>query len=249
MRGTFVIASREIRAFFVSPMAYVVLTVWALWSGLSYYFFASLYAMNGSSGGTDNPLSSFFGGTILFFLPQLVFVPVLTMRLLADERRTGSIELLLTAPVSEVSVVMGKYLAAMTFWIALWLPSLLYVWITSRFGSVDMGTVGASYLGILGIGFYNMAIGLLASALARNQIIAAVMTFFFLGGLFLLGIGQYVFMNATRDILAYLSVWSHMQDFSKGIVDSRDLVYDLSISALALFLAVRALAARRDEAA
>jgi len=246
MRSAFVIASREIRAFFVSPMAYVVLTVWALWSGLSFYFFASLYAMNGSSGGTDNPLSSFFGGTILFFLPQLVFVPVLTMRLLADERRSGSLELLVTAPVSDTAIVAGKYMAAMVFWVVLWLPSMLYVWITSRFGPVDMGVVAASYVGILGIGIYNMAIGLLASAIARNQIVAAVLSFFFLGGLFLLGIGQYVFMDSARDILAYLSVWTHMQDFSKGIVDSRDLVYDVSVAALALFLSVRILASRRD---
>lgn len=246
MRSAFVIAAREVRSFFVSPMAYVVLTVWSLWSGVSYYFFASLYTMNGSQSGSDSPLTAFFGGTILFFMPQLVFVPVLTMRLLADERSRGSLELLVTAPVSEVSIVLGKYMAAMVYWIALWAPTLLYVWLTSRFGHIDGGTVLASYVGILGIGAYNMSIGLLSSAIAKTQLNAAIMTFFFLGGLFLLGIGQYVFMDTTRDVLAYISVWSHMQDFSKGIVDSRDLIYDASIAGLGLFLAVQALASERD---
>lgn len=252
MRVIWAIAKREIHAFFVSPIAYVVLTVWLLFSGLSFFYFANIYATTQASGGSDNPLSAFFGTTILFFLPQLVFVPVLTMRLLAEERKSGTLESLFTVPVTEWQVVLGKYFAAMVFWISLWVPTLLYVWITAAYGdearggsAVDMGTVAASYLGVLGIGLYYISIGLLASAVAPNQIVAAVLTFMFLGLLFLLGIGQFVFYDTTREVLAYLSVWGHMSDFSRGIVDSRYLVFDVSLAALALFLSVRVLQSRR----
>lgn len=244
MKAAWAIAKREIGSFFISPVAYVVLTTWLLWTGLSFYLFAGIGASNPSGGGSDNPLSLFFGQTTLFFIPQLVFVPVITMRLLAQETSTGTIEMLMTAPVREWEVVAGKYLAAMTFWLTLWIPSLLYVWLTSRYGDVDLGAIGASYLGIFGMGSYYMAFGLLSSALARNQIVAAVLTFLFLGMLFGLGMLQYVVWE-SRDFFAYLSVWSHMQDFSKGIVDSRYLVYDVTLAALALFLTSRSLGARR----
>src|SRR5690606_926859 len=103
--------------------------------------------------------------------------PVLTMRLLAEETRSGTLEPLLTAPVSSSAVVVGKYLAALVFWMSLWVPTLLYVWITSRYGDVDLGAVAASYFGVFALGAQAMAIGLLMSALASNQIIAAVLTF------------------------------------------------------------------------
>jgi ABC-2 type transport system permease protein len=247
MRGIWTIAKRDIRAFFVSPIAYVVLTVWLIWCGLSYYMIASWYAGQLTGGGTDSPLSAFFGGTTLFFMPLLLFVPALTMRLVAEERHTGTLEPLLTAPVSEVQVVFGKYLAAMVYWIVLWAPTLLYVWITSNYGDVDPGVVLASYTGVLGIGLYYMAIGLLMSTAARNQVVAAVLTFMVLGVLFVLGLGEMVFYDTARQVLGYISIWGHMESFSKGVVDSRYLVYDVSLAVLALFLSVGLLRARRFE--
>jgi ABC-2 type transport system permease protein len=244
VRAVWTIAWREVRSFFVSPVAYVVLTAWLLWCGLSYFQLASWLGMRMSTGGSDNPLSLFFGGTWLFFVPLLLFVPVLTMRLLAEERATGTIEPLLTAPVSERAVVFGKYAAALVFWIVLWIPTLMYVWLTSNYGHVDGGTVLASYLGILGIGVYYMAIGLFMSAVARNQIVAAVLTFMVLGFLFALGLGEYVFVE-HQQVFAYISIWGHMDTFSKGIVDSRYLTFDLSLAVLGVFLTVRVLEARR----
>ena len=119
------------------------------------------------------------------------------------------------------------------------------MWITSHYGTVDMGMIGASYLGIFGIGLYYMAIGLLMSAVARSQITAALLTFAFLGMLFVLGIGTFIFQDTAREVLAYLSVWGHMADFSKGIVDSRYLVYDVTLALTSLFLTVRVLESRR----
>jgi len=247
MRTALAIAKREIASFFNSPIAYVIATVWLLWTGFSYYAIVSWYAQNFSMSGSSNPLSDFFGGTVLFYLPLLVFVPVITMRLIAEEKSRGSIELLLTAPVTSRAVVFGKYAAAMVFWVALWLPTLLYVWITSRFGDVDLGAIGAAYLGILGIGLYYMAAGLLMSVLAPHQIIAAVLTFMFLGLLFVAGaVGHSIAEGDMREVLSYLSVWQHMSEFSRGVVDSRYLVYDASLASAMLFFAVRALEGRRE---
>jgi ABC-2 type transport system permease protein len=240
------IARREIFAYFVSPIAYVVTTVWLLWCGLQYYILAGLFAGAPTLSASANPLSAFFGGSVLFFIPLLVFAPVLTMRLLAEERHTGTLEPLLTAPVTTLQVVIGKYLAALVFWGALWLPTLLYVWITSQFGDVDLGAVTASYVGVLGIGLYYMAIGLAMSALAKNQIVAALLSFMLLAGLFAAGLLAFLdTFSASRELFDYISLWGHMQSFSKGIVDSRFIVFDISLAVFFVYLAWRALEGRR----
>lgn len=248
MRASWTILKREVYAFFISPLAYVVMTAWLLITGYSFFSIARWFAANPFDvSASENLLSAFFGETTLFYLPILIFVPVFTMRLLAEEQSRGTIEPLMTAPVSEVSVVLGKYLAAVVVWIALWIPTLLYVWLASRYGDVDLGMVATSYLGVLGIGAYYMAIGTLMSAIAKNQIVAAILTFLALCGLFLAGLGIYLFGDEYRDAFAYISIWGHMEAFSKGIVDSRYLVFDGTVAALAVTLAVAVLARRRVE--
>ena len=249
MSALWVLTRREVLSFFVSPTAYVVLTVWLLYSGLSFYFIAELFASQPVSGSaTQNPLSAFFGGTTLFYLPLLIFAPVLTMRLFAEERSSGTLESLLTAPVSETVLVLAKYLAALVFWAAMWMPTLLYVWFAGQTGDdvVDLGVMAATYLGIFGIGLYYMAIGLLMSAVARSQLVAALLTFLALGGLFVLGLGEFVFVDdRQRELFRYLGLWSHMEAFARGIVDTRYLVYDATLAALAVFLCIRVLQAIR----
>jgi ABC-2 type transport system permease protein len=238
---------RDLGSFFVSPLAYVVLTAWLIWNGIVFWILAEFYARNAVSSGASNPLSGFFGGSALFFIPLMVFVPVLTMRLVASEKQTGTLESLMTAPVSESSVILGKYAAALAMWCVLWLPTVVYAWIMSQHGTVDWGAVAASYLGIFCLGGYFMAIGLLMSVLAPSQIIAAVLSFVTLGVLFTVGIGEFVLDGQAREICAYLSMWSHMQSFSKGVVDTRYLVLDLSIAVLAVGLGIGALKARKHE--
>jgi len=246
MSPALTIAKREIFSYFVSPIAYVVTTVWLVWCGLQYYILCGLFAGAPSVSASSNPLSAFFGGSVLFFIPLLVFAPVLTMRLVAEERHTGTLEPLLTAPITTLHVVIGKYLAAVVFWMSLWLPTLLYVWITSQFGQVDLGAVVASYIGVTGIGLYYMAIGLAMSALAKNQIVAALLSFMVLSGLFAGGLLTYLeTFAASRELIEYISLWGHMQSFSKGIVDTRFLVFDLSAASLFVYLAWRALEGRR----
>ena len=249
MSAVLTIARREVWTFFVSPIAYVVATVWLLYFGIVFYLLAMFFAAQPPGGGVSL-LSAFFGGTTLFYLPLLVFAPVLTMRLLAEERSSGSIETLMTAPVTDVQIALGKYLAALCFWVVLWLPTLSYVWIASGSGEdvVDLGVIGSTYLGIFGIGAFYMSVGLLMSALARNQIVAAMLTFLVLGGLFVIGLAGYATLDDDkRAVFEYLGLWTQMESFSRGIVDTRFLAYDASIAALGVFLTVRALGIQRQD--
>jgi ABC-2 type transport system permease protein len=247
MNGVLTVARREIASFFMSPMAYVVMTVWLLFFGIVFYALAFFFSQQPPGGG-QNLLQAFFGGTTLFWLPLLIFAPLLTMRLLAEERAAGTIETLMTAPITELQIVLGKYVAALVFWSVLWLPTLSYVWLAARTGTdvVDMGAVGASYLGLLCIGAFYMAVGLLMSAVAPNQIVAAVLTFLVLGVLFVIGLFSYATLDdSMKAIFEYLGLWTQMGGFAKGIVDTRPVVFDLSCAALSLFFAVRVLQANR----
>ena len=250
MNGTITVARREILSFFVSPIAYVVLTVWLLFFGMVFYLLA-LFFTQSPPGGGQNLLQAFFGGTTLFYLPLLIFAPVLTMRLLAEERSSGTLETLMTAPVTETQIVLGKYLAALTFWVVLWTPTLSYVWLASGTGKdvVDLGAIGATYLGLFCIGVFYMAIGLFMSAVARNQIVAAMLTFLVLGGLFVIGLAGYATLDEQkRAMFEYVGLWTQMNAFAKGIIDTRYIVYDVSVATLALFLSVRVLQANRGQA-
>jgi ABC-2 type transport system permease protein len=245
MKSAWVVMKRELASFFVSPLAYVVLTSWLVWNGVVFWVLTEFYARNAVSSGAASPLSAFFGGSVLFFIPLLVFVPILAMRLIAGEKQSGTIETLMTAPVSEATVILGKYGASLVMWCALWVPTVIYAWIMSQHGSVDWGATASSYFGVFCLGAYFMAVGLLMSTLASTQIIAAVLSFVALGVLFTVGIGEFVFDGAAREVCAYVSMWGHMQSFSKGVVDTRYLVFDLSIAVLAVGLSIGALKARR----
>ena len=249
MRASWVIAKREIFAFFVSPLAYVVIAAWLIWNGVVYAMLAML-AANQPIGGSSEAsiLTQWFGGTVLFYIPLVAFVPMLTMRLLAEESSRGTIESLLTAPVNEFSLVMGKFMAAMVFWTSLWVPTPLYVWITSQYGDVDMGVVAASYLAVLSKGVLFMSLGLMGSAIARTQITAAVLTFMMLGLLFVVGLLSFVVSDESyRTFFEYVSMWTHMRAFSRGIVESRYLIYDWSFGALAIFATIMVVRWRRFE--
>ena len=245
MKSIWVVMRRELASFFFSPLAYVVLTAWLVWNGATFQVLTEFYARNAVASGAATPLSAFFGGSSLFFIPLLVFVPVLTMRLIAGERQSGTIEPLMTAPVSDTAIIVGKYIAALVMWCVLWAPTVLYAYIMSRHGTVDWGAVRSSYLGVLLLGSYFMAIGLLMSVLAPNQIIAAVLAFVALGLLFTVGVGEFVFDGTVREICRYVSMWGHMQSFSKGVVDTRYLVFDLSITVFAVGMSIAVLRSRR----
>ncbi|MDX1502229.1 MAG: ABC transporter permease subunit [Thermoanaerobaculia bacterium] len=244
MNGILANLLRELRAYFFSPLAYVVMTLMLLVNG--YVFVLIVSFLNDPRVQVGAPLELFFGQTIFFWAVVLLFAPALTMRLVSEERRSGTIEVLMTAPVSEAQVVVGKYLAAFCFYLFLWSPTFLYAGILDYYGDVAWGPVLSGFLGVMGVGALFLAVGTFASVLTRNQLVAAILAFVLLTLLFSVGLLESLASGeAARETLDYLNLWRHMDDFGKGIVDTRHLVYYLSGAVFFLFLATRALAVNK----
>jgi ABC-type transport system involved in multi-copper enzyme maturation permease subunit len=241
------IAGRELRAYFYSPLGYVVLAVFLLLQGIVYWLFLSFLAQPSAPPGAV--MQYFFGGTILFWIAVLGVTAAATMRLLAEERRAGTLEPLLTAPVTSTEVVLGKYLAAVGFFATLWLPTLLYVAILRGYADArpEWGPIAAGYLGTLLEGATFLAVGLLASALTRNQLVAFILAFVVGWALLLLGVLES--LTSTEWLKAtfrYVHLFRQMDDFGRGIVDTRHLAFLLSVTGFSLFTTVKILDARRS---
>lgn len=245
MRALLAIIRRELLAYFSSPLAYLVLTSFLLLQGFIFYVLVAF--LNDPRAQAMTPLRYFFGGTIFFWLFLLFLVPVLTMRLIAEERRSGTIEVLLTAPLSEYQVIAGKFLAALMFYVVLWLPTLLYVGILAHYSEVDLGPVAAGYLGILLLGILFLGVGTFTSTLTDNQLIAAILAFAAMVLLFSVGLVEQLLVSgsALREVFGYMNLWNQMDDFARGIVDTRYVVYQLTVALFFLFLAARTLEVKK----
>ena len=244
MNGIVVTLTRELRAYLLSPFAYAVLACFLFIHGIS--FSVLMGVLNGGPSAVGTPMSFFFGGTILFWLALLFVGPVLPMRQLSEERRSGTLEILMTAPISETQVVVGKYLASLAFYCLLWLPTLAYSLILWSYSEIDWGPIGASYLGVVGIGAMFLAVGIFASSVSRNQIVAAILSFALVFALLVLGLMELMINGQTlREILGYVNLLQHMDEFGSGVVDTRRLVYYLSTTVFFLFLASRTLASNK----
>ena len=246
MRAFFTMWRRELNGYFLSPIAYVVTIFFLVVMGFSFWMLASVLS-HGSAGVTV--MNELFG-SFFFWLTMLTVAPLLTMRLIAEEKRSGTIETLMTAPVSETAVVLSKFAGVCTFFIVMWLPTFAYAWVLQRFSSVmapiDLGPMLGGYLGAFLVGAAYLALGLLCSALTTNQIVAAIVSFamscvaFFTG--FLAFLGQDERMRAAG---GYVSSVSHMLDFSRGSIDSRPVVLYVSATVFLLFVTIKVLEARR----
>ncbi|KYF91453.1 hypothetical protein BE17_30185 [Sorangium cellulosum] len=246
MRGFWPIFKRELFSLFVTPLAWVLITTFLVVQGVHFFLIATQFAGEVELSADTGPVQVFFGQTILIYLPLLFVCPLLTMRLFAEERRSGTIEALLTAPVGSTGVVLAKYAAALVTYVAMWAPTLLYVVLIGKTGELDWRVVGSSYLAVVAVGAGYLAIGTMTSALTKSQLMAAVLSTMAVMGLFILGIGEFIFPDGpAHDLCAYLSVWTQMNDFSRGIVDLRRLVFDATVIALPLFVTVRAVDAWR----
>ena len=247
MRSFWPIFKRELFAFFVTPLAWVLIAVFLVVQGMHFFLLVDHFARSPDLSGDETPMSTFFGNTVLLYLVLFVLVPPMTMRLFAEERRSGTVESLMTAPVSSVAVVLAKYAAALTTYVAMWLPTGLYLVILQRTGALDWHTAASAYTGVLLVGAGYLSLGLCASALTRSQFLAMVWTALILLVLFILGVGEFVTREGTtmHEVCGYVSVWSHMNDFASGIVDSRRLVFYGTLTVLPLFVATRAVDAWR----
>jgi ABC-2 type transport system permease protein len=242
MRSFWPLYKRELFAFFVTPLAWVLITAFLVVQGMHFFLLVDHFASAGQQISDQTPLQSFFGNTVLLYLVLFLLIPPMTMRLFAEERRSGTIETLMTAPVSSLAVVLAKYLAAVTTYAAMWLPTGLYLVILKQTGDIDWRAAGASYLGVFMIGCGYLAIGLLMSAITKSQFLALVLTALIILVLFIMGIGEFVTREGTtlHDICAHVSVWAHMNDFASGVIDSRRLVFYGSLIVIPLFGCVRA---------
>ena len=246
MQKVTAIVRRELIAYYSSPLAYMVMTGFLLLQGLIFYLLLAF--LNSPGAQSMAPLQAFFGGTIFFWLFMLFVVPVITMRLIAEEMRSGTIEVLMTSPVNEGQVISGKFLAAFIFYTSLWLPTLLYVGILEHFSSLDMGPVLSGYLGVWLIGFLFLGVGTFASTLSKNQLIAAILAFVGLILLFTAPLMEQLMTtsSAFKAILGHMDLWAHMEDYAMGIVDTRHVIYELSVGLLFLYLAARSLEIRKE---
>jgi ABC-2 type transport system permease protein len=247
VRGFWPIYKRELFGFFVTPLAWVLISVFLLVQGMHFFLLVDHFASQAQVTSDQTPLQAFFGNTVLLYLVIFLLVPPMTMRLFAEERRSGTIETLLTTPVSTVAVVLAKYLSALTTYLAMWAPTLLYLVILQRTGDLDWHAAMASYLGVALVGAGYLSLGLLMSALTKSQFLALVLTALVVLVLFILGIGEFVTREGTimHAVCQHVSIWAHMNDFANGVVDSRRLVFYGTLVVLPLFITTRAVDAWR----
>jgi ABC-2 type transport system permease protein len=239
--GFLAVYRREMLSLWVTPLAWVLLVVFLLLQGTIFYSIVVHFTGMADLAVETGPIEAYFGQESVFLLMTLLLVcPALTMRTFAEERKSGTIETLLTAPVTATAVVLGKYAAVLTTYVAMWAPTLLYVVVLRRTGAVDWHSVGSSYFGLACIGAAYLALGTLMSSLSKSQLIALLLAIFVEFGLFVLGVGEYVFEpGLLRDLCAHVSMSSQMDEMSRGIIDLRRLVFDGSVAVTSLFVTTR----------
>lgn len=247
------IYKKELRLYFTSPVAYVLLTIFLFIAG---YFFYNIFgfftrasmqtAMNPGMGRdlnvTDSVLRPLFSNMSVILL---LLLPLVTMRLFAEERRAGTIELLLTYPVRDGAVLVSKYLAALTLYGVMVAGTLAYPAILLYFTRVEWGPLATAYLGLMMMGAMLLGIGIFASSLTENQIVAALIAFGISLMFWIVSWSAEFAGGPLGTVLTHLSILEHNDTFSKGILDTKDVIYFVDFTALFLFLTLRSLEARR----
>lgn len=236
MSNILTIAGRELKSYFLSPLAFILTGVFTFLTG---FLFASSILSSRTA-----QLSDDFGWMVVL---GLILAPALTMRLFSEENRQGTIELLMTAPVRDWEIVIGKYIAGLLAFIALLIPTLWHVVILARYGPPDYGPVITGYLGAVFVGAAFIAIGMLTSSLTQNQIVAYFLSFIILLFFWVVSAGAGLIggTGGVSDLLTFLALPSHFQDFFSGIIDIQHMLYFASLAAIAVFLTMRVVESRR----
>ena len=248
MRIFLTLTRRELAAFFVSVTGYVIIAAVTLLIGWSFVVLMT----NLGSDPSPMPVTEMFYRTYFFWLIVLLATPALTMRLFALEKYSGTFETLMTTPVSDLQVVAAKFAAALVFFMVMWLPLLACLFIvrhfTSQSGALDSGTVGGMFLGVFLVGSLFLSLGCFASALTRSQMAAAMISFVLGVSLFSLGFLAEAIPAAAlwqSPVLSFFGLFEQMHDFARGVVDTRAVVFYVSLTFLFLFLTLRAVESRR----
>jgi ABC-2 type transport system permease protein len=233
MRQAIHIFHKEFRSYFVSPIAYIVIAIFLLVTG--WFFFATFFLFGQAN------LRNFFSLLPIIFS---FVIPAVTMRLVSEELNIGSYEILLTMPVTSTVIVVGKFLGAVAFVVAMLIPTLAYPITVATLGQLDWGPVMGAYIGAVLLGAAFCAVGLFASAMTRNQIIAFIVGMAICFILTLIDKMLFFLPRPLLGVLAYLGADFHFQNISKGIIDSRDIIYFLSVAFVGLYAAYLALRAK-----
>ena len=250
MRATLSLIRREFSAYFLSPTAYVVLAIFLAVTGHLFYLTMAQLTAAGPKG-VEFPMQLMLGDE-KFWLVYLFIPPLLTMRLFAEERGSGTLEMLMTAPLYDWQVVLCKYLACFAFYVVLWLPTLAYLPLLlgarTPQGAVDPMPAVSSYLGLALAGAMFLALGLLVSSLVKSQMVSALLALFLSLGFIVVGIWRPEMDTGSLlyRVLFFFSVPLHFyRDFSRGLIDTRHVVLYVSVAVFCLFLTVRSLESRR----
>ena len=235
MTNTFTIAWKETKAYFTTPTAYIVGAMFLVLTGIFFVFDMTRPFAEAS-------VRNFVSWASLFIM---FLAPLLTMRLLAEEQKLGTLELLLTAPVRDWEVVLGKYIASFITLMVTVAFTLYYVILLYVFASPDTGPIISAYFGLVLYGTAALAIGLMASSLSGNQIVAAVVGIGILLTLSFIDRIASIVEGLAADVLNGISMNAHFTDFARGVIDTSHVVYYISMAAVFLFIAVRSLETRR----
>lgn len=245
MRNTWIIFKREMMAYFYSPVAYIVGSCFLAVMGYWFYFLIDQVEPQTSELG---PMQYFLAGLVSWFV-MLTMVPFLTMRLFSDEKKSGTIEALMTAPLRDIEYVLGKFFAAYCLYGILWFFTLNVVLVLHYIGHdsapIDRGPVVGGYLGIMLLGMLFTSVGCMTSAMTKNQIVGAILGFSGCVLLFVVGIEPDRFSERYRRILEAISLLNHLVEFSGGIVDWRRVVFYLTTTGFFLFVTHRIIQSRQ----
>jgi ABC-2 type transport system permease protein len=253
MTNILAIAHKEIRSYFASPIAYIVIGLFALLFGYFYVTILTWFVQQGTQmsmgmGGptTLNVNQQMIRPLLMNMTVVLLFVlPMITMRTYSEEKRSGTIELLLTSPLTDLQIILGKFLGALTLYATMLLVTLVYVGALFFFGSPEWKPIVTAYIGLLLLGGSFLSMGLLISSLTKNQIVAGMLTF---GVFLLLWVIDWIgtFAGPTIEpIVTYLSITQHFDDFAKGVIDTKHVVYYLSFMTFGLFLTAKSVDSER----
>src|ERR1041384_1033893 len=248
MRKFLVLLGREIRSYFYSPVAYIVLVFFLLVSGVDFYFQVSFMNQRPASYTVQE---AFFNSVFFWFAFVLIF-PLITMRLFAEEFKLGTIEPLMTAPVRDWQVVLAKFFGAVLFYMVLWIPTLIYFWIfhvlTHQSPASSAGSYLGAYLMLLLLGLFYVSVGCLASVLTKNQIVAAIISFCAITLHFFAGLISFILQeisSSTRQLLGYFSAIEQMGTLSRGEIDTRPIVLYVTMTIVVLTLTYQAFQSRK----
>ena len=225
---------KELRSFFNSPVAYIVIVVFLVILG--WFFTSNLFINNISTLRTVFEMTPFL---------LLFFAPAITMRLISEEKKAGTLELLITKPVKEYQIITGKFLAAWALYFFTLLPTLCYYITVSFIGNLDIGPVVGGYLGLMLVGAVFLAVSVFGSSITENQVVAFIISFLIVFSLFMLDKVLFYLPGNLASVFEYISVDYHFSNIARGVIDTRDLIYYASAVGFSLFMGTVALHKRR----